>query len=56
MPGPDRERWEELCALAAKEEDNEKLLKLVQEINQLLEAKECRLHGTLSKSESNGSA
>jgi hypothetical protein len=31
------ERWKELCAQAAKEQDPEKLLKLVQEINRLLE-------------------
>jgi len=31
------ERWKELCAQASKEQDSEKLLKLVQEINRLLE-------------------
>ena len=33
------ERWLELCELAAKERDPEKLTKLVEEINSLLDAK-----------------
>ena len=37
------ERWMELCKQAAVEQDPTKLLKLVQEINNLLEAKERRL-------------
>jgi hypothetical protein len=37
------ERWMELCAQAAVEQDPEKLLALVKEINRLLEAKEQRL-------------
>jgi hypothetical protein len=35
-----RERWEKLAELASQEQDPEKLLALVAEINQLLEAKE----------------
>jgi hypothetical protein len=38
-----KERWQELCELAAVEQDSEKLLALVQEINQLLEDKRNRL-------------
>jgi hypothetical protein len=38
-----KERWMELCALAAEEQDPKKLMELVAEINQLLEAKERRL-------------
>jgi hypothetical protein len=38
------ERWLELCQQAAVEQDASKLLKLISEINQLLEAKEERLH------------
>jgi hypothetical protein len=34
--------WYELCELAAKEENPEKLLRLVQEINRLLEKKDHR--------------
>jgi hypothetical protein len=43
MQGPTRERWQELCAQAAEEQDPEKLLELVKEINRLLEEKEKRL-------------
>jgi transposase-like protein len=43
MKGVTRERWMELCAQAAEEQDNNKLLLLVREINDLLEAKEARL-------------
>jgi hypothetical protein len=39
MPGNKRERWEELCELAAKEHDTTRLLAMVHEINNLLEAK-----------------
>jgi hypothetical protein len=39
----DKERWMELCAQAASEQDPDKLLYLVQEINRLLEQKEARL-------------
>jgi hypothetical protein len=35
-----QEKWMELCAQAAKEQDSQKLLALVDEINRLLEAKE----------------
>lgn len=37
------ERWMELCKQAAVEQDPEKLMELVREINELLEAKERRL-------------
>jgi len=37
------ERWQQLCALAAAEQDPEKLLALIQEINDTLEAKEQQL-------------
>jgi hypothetical protein len=43
--GKEKERWEELCGLAANEQDHEKLLELVQEINRLMEAKQKRLRG-----------
>jgi hypothetical protein len=38
-----REKWMELCAQAANEQDPEKLMELIVQINQLLEAKEHRL-------------
>jgi hypothetical protein len=41
--GKNREIWEELCTLAATEQDPDRLLSLVREINRLLEEKEERL-------------
>jgi hypothetical protein len=38
-----RERWLELCALAAEEQNHTELMKLVAEISALLEAKQRRL-------------
>ena len=38
-----KERWRQLCEQAAMEQDPDKLLELVAEINRLLEAKERRL-------------
>ena len=43
MQGPTKERWEILCEQAAIEMDPDKLLRLVQEINRLLEEKQRRL-------------
>jgi hypothetical protein len=43
LKGQKRERWEELCKQAADEQDPEKLIDLIQEINQLLDEKEQRL-------------
>jgi hypothetical protein len=40
-----REKWMELCEQAATEQDPEKLMELISQINQLLEAKERRLRG-----------
>ena len=37
------ERWMQLCAQAAVEQDPKKLMELVKEINELLEQKERRL-------------
>ncbi len=38
-----RERWLQLCEQAANEQDPEKLMILIAEINRLLESKERRL-------------
>lgn len=43
MKGEIKERWMLLCEQAANEQDPQKLLALVREINELLEAKERRL-------------
>jgi hypothetical protein len=40
-----KERWLELCALAAEEQDSARLMELIAEITALLEAKERRLKG-----------
>jgi hypothetical protein len=39
----DKEQWHKLCERAAYEQDPDKLLELVSEINRLLEEKEQRL-------------
>jgi hypothetical protein len=38
-----KERWHELCELAADEQDVDRLIELVKEINDLLDEKERRL-------------
>ena len=38
-----KERWMELAALAADEQDSQKLMALIQEIDQLLAEKQARL-------------
>jgi hypothetical protein len=43
MQGEIGERWKLLCEQAAKEQDPAKLIELVREINDLLEAKQARL-------------
>lgn len=43
MQGENAERWKQLCAQAAVEQDPKKLLELVKEINRLLDQKQRRL-------------
>ena len=43
MRGEAKEHWTQLCELAASEQDPDKLLELVKEINRMLEEKENRL-------------
>ena len=43
MQGETKEKWMILCEQAAEEQDPQKLQDLVQQINDLLEAKERRL-------------
>ena len=38
-----RERWEELCKQAVTEQDAERMIKLIEEINRLLFEKRARL-------------
>jgi hypothetical protein len=48
MQGEAGESWRELCEQAAVEQDAHKLLQLIREINELLEAKERRLQRQLA--------
>jgi hypothetical protein len=43
MLGETNERWMELCQRASTEQDPDKLLELIREINDLLEEKHARL-------------
>jgi hypothetical protein len=43
MLGETNERWMQLCEMAATEQDPDKLIELIREINDLLEAKRARL-------------
>jgi len=52
MKGATKERWLELCEQAANEQDPAKMIALVKELNDLLEAKERRL-GILPQKDSN---
>jgi len=43
MEGAVKERWMEVCELVTKEQDPQKFLALIEELNRLLEEKEERL-------------
>ena len=45
------ERWRELCALAAVEQDSKKLMELVREITRLLELRDARLSRNVENNE-----
>lgn len=46
MKGEKKEIWMQLCERAATEQDPEKLMELIKQINDLLEEKERRLKGS----------
>jgi hypothetical protein len=52
MEGADRERLRELCDLASVEQDPKKLNALMKEINDLLDAKQRRLHEAANEARS----
>ena len=54
MKGPLKERWMNLCEQATVEQDTQKLMVLIQEINRLLEEKEQRLHRQRESCSENG--
>jgi hypothetical protein len=49
MNGETKERWQELCELAANEQDPDKLSDLVDEIHRMLEEKQNRLRRESAK-------
>jgi len=49
MIGENEERWRKLCEEAAKEQDSDRLLELVRQINQMLAAKERRLQDKIKR-------
>ena len=54
MKGEKREIWMHLCEQAAVEQDPDKPMDLIKQINQLLEEKERRLKGESSFSDPDG--
>ena len=52
MQGEKAEQWRALCEQAAIEKDPEKLIRLVKEINRLLEEKEQRLRNQHANTDS----
>jgi hypothetical protein len=48
MKGERAERWHQLCSQAAQEQDPDRPMELIREINQLLGEKEQRLNGEVS--------
>jgi hypothetical protein len=50
LKGERKEYWMQLCEQAANEQDPQKLMDLVKEINRLLDEKERRLHRESAKS------
>lgn len=52
MKGERGEQWMRLCDLAAKEQDHEKFMNLIEEIHRLLMEKEERLKGQNSSQNS----
>ena len=52
MQGPNKERFRQLCEQAAGEQDPKKLIELVKQINDLLEAKKARLESSGSSEKS----
>lgn len=55
MKGEKKEIWMNLCEQAAIEQDPDKLMDLIRQINQLLEEKERRLKGGSNNTNRNAS-
>jgi hypothetical protein len=56
MIGKDKELWQKLCEQAANEQDSDKLMVLVREINELLAAKSELLKRTKSETGASSAA
>lgn len=56
MKGETGERWRQLCEQASVEQDSEKLLELVKQINLLLDEKEQRLKRSTTEASKSVSA
>jgi hypothetical protein len=52
MQGETKERWQKLCEQATTERDPQELMKLIEEINRLLEQKEQRLREERTRGQS----
>jgi hypothetical protein len=55
MKGPIKERWQELCEQAAIEQDPQRMIELVEEINRILTEKEQRLNAQRSSAANHSS-
>jgi hypothetical protein len=51
MPHLNDELWKHLCEEASTEQDPDRLLELIQEINRLIDEKRLGLHGTKADSQ-----
>jgi len=56
MQGKVREKWMQLCELAVVEQDPEKLMALITEINRILDEKDRRLKRVHARESSNASS
>ena len=56
MRGEIKERWLQLCEQAVREQDSNKLMQIIEEINRLLEEKEQRLHDNDEAAKQRGAA
>jgi len=50
MRGETRERWLDLCAQIAQEQDRDRLMELIKELNRLLDEKEKKLGSVTERS------
>jgi hypothetical protein len=51
LENPGRERWQSICEQIAQERDSDRLMRLIEELNQLLQAREQRAGSIRSKAE-----